>query len=194
MFTPSGQMAKNPCKIVFESQLDFTRFTTSGHLTTVPTKSMSRRESLSGAVSSNKSTSVTNGCVPLTTSASFSGTFSSSSMLSASSLSPPMAFSNQVSRTTGSLATSLTEGDGGKEDEDGERVVYRLWSVVVHLGSHNSGHFVTYRRIPSLEEEQPGRKANNDDKWWRISDEDVQIVEWALVKNAEAYMLYYEKE
>ncbi|KAG0282600.1 hypothetical protein BGZ96_000314 [Linnemannia gamsii] len=197
MFTSSGQMAKNPCRVVFESQLDFTRFTTSGHLTTVPTKSMSRRESLSETVSSNKSTSATNGRVPLTTSASFSGTFSSSPMLSASSLSAsPMAFSNHVSRTTGSTATSLTGGDSSKEDEDedGERVVYRLWSIVVHLGSHNSGHFVTYRRIPSSEDEQPGRRVSNEDKWWRISDEDVQIVEWTLVKNTEAYMLYYEKE
>lgn len=188
-------MAKNPCKVVFESQLDFTRFTTSGYLTTVPTKSMSRRGSLSEAVSSNKSMSVTNGRIPLTTSASFSGTFSSSPILSASSLSsPPMAFSNQVSKLAGSTATSLTGGDDGNEDEDGERVMYRLWSVVVHLGSHNSGHFVTYRRIPSSEGEQPGRKASNEDKWWRISDEDVQIVEWTLVKTAEAYMLYYEKE
>ncbi|KAF9899392.1 hypothetical protein EC991_008940 [Linnemannia zychae] len=59
--------------------------------------------------------------------------------------------------------------------------------------SHNSGHFVTYRRIPNSSDEQLTRDVSNDDKWWRISDEDVQIVEWALVKNVEAYMLFYEK-
>lgn len=31
-------------------------------------------------------------------------------------------------------------------------------------------------------------------KWWRISDEDVQIVTWDIVKHMEAYMLFYEKE
>ncbi|KAF9544477.1 hypothetical protein EC957_012079 [Mortierella hygrophila] len=195
MFTSSGQMAKNPCKVVFESQLDFTRFTTSGHLTTVPTKSMSRRGSLSEAVSSSKSTLSINGRIPLSISGGFSGTFASGSMLSASSLSSsPMALSSPVSRTAGSAASNLIGGDGGEEDEDGERVMYRLWSVVVHLGSHNSGHFVTYRRIPSSNGEQPSKETSNDGKWWRISDEDVQIVEWTLVKNAEAYMLYYEKE
>ncbi|KAG9063415.1 hypothetical protein KI688_004297 [Linnemannia hyalina] len=195
MFTSSGQMAKNPCKVVFESQLDFTRFTTSGHLTTVPTKSMSRRGSLSEAVSSSKSTLSINGRIPLSISGGFSGTFSSASMLPTSSLSSsPMALPSHVPRTAGSTASNLIGGDGGEEDEDGERVVYRLWSVVVHLGSHNSGHFVTYRRIPSSNGEQPSKDASNDGKWWRISDEDVQIVEWTLVKNAEAYMLYYEKE
>ncbi|KAF9124791.1 hypothetical protein BGX30_000793 [Mortierella sp. GBA39] len=195
MFTSSGQMAKNPCKVVFESQLDFTRFTTSGHLTTVPTKSMSRRGSVSEAASSSKSTLSINGRIPLSISGGFSGTFSSASMLPASSLSSSsMALSSHVSRTAGSTASNLIGGDGGEEDEDGERVVYRLWSVVVHLGSHNSGHFVTYRRIPSSNGEQPSKEGSNDGKWWRISDEDVQIVEWTSVKNAEAYMLYYEKE
>ncbi|KAF9125183.1 hypothetical protein BG015_004940 [Linnemannia schmuckeri] len=191
MFTSSGQMAKNPCKVVFDSQLDFTRFTTSGHLTTVPTKSMSRRGSLSETVSNNKSTSSSNERIPLSTPASFSRTFSSSSMLSASSLSSsPMT----LTRTAGLTAASSTGRDDRTEDEDEERVLYRLWSVVVHLGSHNSGHFVTYRRIPCSNGDQSSREASNEDKWWRISDEDVQIVEWTLVKNAEAYMLYYEKE
>ncbi|KAF9286879.1 hypothetical protein BGZ88_008845 [Linnemannia elongata] len=195
MFTSSGQMAKNPCKVVFDSHLDFTRFTTSGHLTTVPTKSMSRRGSLSETVSSSKSMLSVNGRIPLSISGGFSGTFSSASMLPASSLSlSPSALSSHASRTAGSTTSELIGGDGGGEDEDGERVVYRLCSVVVHLGSHNSGHFVTYRRIPSSNSDQPTREASNEGKWWRISDEDVQIVEWTLVKNAEAYMLYYEKE
>lgn len=195
MFTSSGQMAKNPCKVVFDSQLDFTRFTTSGHLTTVPTKSMSRRGSLSETVSSSKSILSVNGRIPLSISGGFSGTFSSASMLPASSLSlSPSALSSHASRTAGPTTSEMIGGDGGGEDEDGERVMYRLCSVVVHLGSHNSGHFVTYRRIPSSNSGQPTREASNEGKWWRISDEDVQIVEWTLVKNAEAYMLYYEKE
>ncbi|KAG0372599.1 hypothetical protein BGX24_012826 [Mortierella sp. AD032] len=186
MFTSSGQMAKNPCKVVFESRLDFTRFTTSGYLTTVPTKNMSRRGSLSETVSNNKMASSTNGRIPLSSSTSFSGSLSSSTLA-------PWAGHHHPSRTSVAPAVNLTEQDG-KDDEDGEQVAYHLWSVVVHMGSHNSGHFVTYRRIPSSADEQPAREVSNDDKWWRISDEDVQIVEWALVKNAEAYMLFYEKE
>ncbi|KAK3827378.1 MAG: hypothetical protein J3R72DRAFT_374161, partial [Linnemannia gamsii] len=172
MFTSSGQMAKNPCKVVFESRLDFTRFTTSGYLTTT--------------VSNNKMASSTNGRIPLSSSTSFSGSLSSSTLA-------PWAGHHHPSRTSVAPAVKLTEQDG-KDDEDGEQVAYHLWSVVVHMGSHNSGHFVTYRRIPSSADEQPAREVSNDDKWWRISDEDVQIVEWALVKNAEAYMLFYEKE
>ncbi|KAG0262605.1 hypothetical protein BGZ95_003991 [Linnemannia exigua] len=189
MFNPSGQLAKNPCKVVFESRLDFTRFTTSGYLTTIPTKSMSRRGSLSETVSSNKVASLTNGRIPLTSSASFSGSLSSTGL-------KPWPGHHHPSRTSVVPAVNSTEqdGDGNDGDEDGDQVAYHLWSVVVHMGSHNSGHFVTYRRIPSSADDQPTREVSNDDKWWRISDEDVQIVEWSLVKNAEAYMLFYEKE
>jgi ubiquitin C-terminal hydrolase len=106
-----------------------------------------------------------------------------------------------------------------KDMEDVDRVIYRLWAVVVHLGSHNSGHFVTYRRIPSQPSsdndgvEEPNSNQSSlhrnhhqgsrkkalsmedvESKWWRISDEDVQIVDWYEVKNAEAYMLFFEKE
>ncbi|KAG0202999.1 hypothetical protein BGX33_009359 [Mortierella sp. NVP41] len=220
MFTTSGQMAKNPCRVVFDARLDFTRFTTSGHLTTVATKSMSRRGSLSEAAADSKATSLlssaSSGRAPLSASASgsFSGPASSSSNSSSLSVSSVSAsWANPTSRTAGlmmgsnSSSTGLaaatansSRADGLEEQksrdekyEDGERVVYRLLSVVVHLGSHNSGHFVTYRRIPSdCEDERPTME--DEDKWWRISDEDVQIVEWSLVKNAEAYMLFYEKE
>ncbi|CAG8468746.1 6715_t:CDS:1 [Cetraspora pellucida] len=60
--------------------------------------------------------------------------------------------------------------------------IYRLKSVIVHLGDHRLGHFVTYRR-------QEG--ASN--AWWRISDENVEEVSLAKVLEQEAYMLFYEK-
>jgi len=101
------------------------------------------------------------------------------------------ATSSRLSPFSGSVDL-LDEKD--EEEEEGERVTYRLWSVVVHLGSHNSGHFVTYRRIPSSTDETESGEPENEGKWWRISDEDVQIVDWSLVKNAEAYMLFYEKD
>ncbi|CAG8621241.1 3996_t:CDS:2, partial [Racocetra fulgida] len=60
--------------------------------------------------------------------------------------------------------------------------IYRLKSVIVHLGDHRLGHFVTYRR----QEEAPNA-------WWRISDENVEEVSLAKVLEQEAYMLFYEK-
>ncbi|KAF9918141.1 hypothetical protein FBU30_000359 [Linnemannia zychae] len=105
-------------------------------------------------------------------------------------------FRNNVSQTTKTVESACDNSNekGDKDEDDEERVIYRLWSVIVHLGSHNSGHFVTYRRISYSVDGQPTRRTSDDDKWWRISDEDVQVVEWALVKNVEAYMLFYEKE
>ncbi|KAG0094830.1 hypothetical protein BGZ93_006702 [Podila epicladia] len=127
MFTPSGQLAKNPCKVVFQPVLDFTPFTTSGYLNTVATKSMSRRGSLSLAET---------------------------------------------------IASSSSSDIGSWQEDD--RILYRLRAVIVHLGSHNSGHFVTYRRIPSnsLPLGQASMVDEGKSKWWRISDENVQIVAW----------------
>ncbi|GJJ71528.1 ubiquitin carboxyl-terminal hydrolase 1 [Entomortierella parvispora] len=172
MFTPSGQIGKNPCRVQFGAELDFTRFTTSGHLTTVPTSSMSRR----GSLANGSSASVLNGMSrPLLSSGSKSWT--------GSSLGSQAGLGLKVTTTMASL--SDRKADTGDDDlGDGPQIRYRLCAVLVHLGVHNSGHFVTYRRIPS----------STSGKWWRISDEDVQIVEWDLVKNAEAYMLFYEKE
>lgn len=172
MFTPSGQIGKNPCRVQFRAELDFTRFTTSGHLTTVPTSSMSRR----GSLANGSGSSTMNGLSrPLLAPGSKSWTGSP--------------FSHQAGlglkvATTLSPSTETRTGRGSDDVGDDPRIVYRLCAVLVHLGVHNSGHFVTYRRIPST----------TSGKWWRISDEDVQIVEWELVKNSEAYMLFYEKE
>ncbi|RIB10375.1 hypothetical protein C2G38_2106248 [Gigaspora rosea] len=60
--------------------------------------------------------------------------------------------------------------------------IYRLKSVIVHLGDHRLGHFVTYRR----QEDAPNA-------WWRISDENVEEVSLSKVLEQEAYMLFYEK-
>lgn len=61
------------------------------------------------------------------------------------------------------------------------KILYRLMSVVEHIGNANFGHYVTYRRY-------------KEEKWYRISDEHVQLVEWRDVKRCQAYLLFYEAQ
>lgn len=63
--------------------------------------------------------------------------------------------------------------------------LYRLCSVIVHLGVINSGHYVTYRRGPP-----DGRFQCT---WFLISDDVVEEVSDATVLKASAYMLLYER-
>jgi len=67
------------------------------------------------------------------------------------------------------------------------RTSYRLMSVVVHLGDVSSGHFVTYRRGPSLN----GQRFPGD--WLYTSDMCVRRVALSEVLASNAYMLLYEK-
>ncbi|KAF9584672.1 hypothetical protein BGW38_005631 [Lunasporangiospora selenospora] len=248
MFTSTGEMAKNPCRVQFSAYLDFTPFTTSGHLTTVPTRSMSRRASVAQSGSTNGqipkdsvvslTTGLGFGLVGATRGLEIASTASSeaASTSTANFGQPPTTLSSSTalqdsqsttsSPGTGTRILDRSKEMGDSEEDEGEPVIYRLWAVLVHLGSHNSGHFVTYRRIPSskidtttvtdndvIEQLLPRIESSSlntarqrqerlrrlemkslQAKWWRISDEDVQIVNWDMVKNAEAYMLFYEKE
>lgn len=67
------------------------------------------------------------------------------------------------------------------------RTSYRLTSVVVHLGDVLSGHFVTYRRAPSLN----GQRFPAD--WLYTSDLCVRRATLSEVLASSAYMLIYEK-
>ncbi|CAO3568865.1 unnamed protein product [Mortierella alpina] len=222
MITPAGQMSKNSCRVQFQSRLDFTPFTTSGHLTTVATKNMSTRRG-SAITSSSGSGSMgmpgigSMGSGVLGTSAIFTRRGSLGDGLSPSPLWSNAAVHSVHSTEVGVADPSLSthgrnpspSGSTAREESDDDRVWYRLCAVVVHLGSHNSGHFVTYRRLSSVptstalpaesllsrnqRSQEEGDEVNKD-LWWRISDEDVQIVEWNLVRAVEAYMLFYEKE
>lgn len=57
---------------------------------------------------------------------------------------------------------------------------YRLFSVVEHLGSASSGHYVCYVR--------------KQQKWWLCDDSYVKEETLKRVKNANAYLLFYEKK
>ncbi|KAG0251409.1 hypothetical protein BG011_007627 [Mortierella polycephala] len=217
MFTDQGQMAKNPCRVQFGSWLDFTRFTTSGYLTTVATRNMSRRGSAAVSTISSEGSNGSMGFMNTGAGVStgIGSIFPPRGGLRRPSLTAPWPSSvGNASLKVGANAARERsspdqEMDSPQDEEGDERVLYRLCAVVEHLGSHNSGHFVTYRRIPSSYsgrvsssssrltsgKRRSGADVNDDQgQWWRISDENVQIVEWAMVKNAEAYMLFYEKE
>ncbi|KZV75344.1 cysteine proteinase [Peniophora sp. CONT] len=101
-----------------------------------------------------------------------------------------------------------------------ERVLYRLAAVVVHYGTHQFGHYVCFRRLPTSSpprlarpiSETAGRLVFTDelDKdgqakkdvgpgtgrgWLRISDDAVSRVgiESVLAEGTGAFMLYYER-
>jgi len=67
------------------------------------------------------------------------------------------------------------------------RTSYRLTAVVVHLGDVLSGHFVTFRRAPSLN----GQRFPSD--WLYTSDLCVRRATLSEVLASDAYMLLYEK-
>jgi ubiquitin C-terminal hydrolase len=93
------------------------------------------------------------------------------------------------------------------------RYLYRLQAVVLHYGSHDSGHFITYRRLSRnpfdpkanvVDSKSLGQlgsawqKPKSTDRWFAISDDSV-----SLVRNVEqevfeyasqyAYLLFYER-
>lgn len=64
--------------------------------------------------------------------------------------------------------------------------LYQLNAVVLHYGSHDSGHFVAYRRV---------KQSETQDAWFYISDRDVQQVDESRVFEHGCqfvYMLFYE--
>ncbi|TIC58065.1 cysteine proteinase [Wallemia mellicola] len=63
------------------------------------------------------------------------------------------------------------------------RILYTLKSIVVHYGSHYSGHYVTYRKISS----------DDDDDWLRTSDSSVEKVTLKHVLHENPFMIFYER-
>ena len=59
-------------------------------------------------------------------------------------------------------------------------VIYRLVSVVQHLGSHHFGHYISYRRA-------------RDDSWLRISDENVSRATTDQALAANPFLIAYER-
>lgn len=64
---------------------------------------------------------------------------------------------------------------------------YKLASAIVHLGDVFSGHFITYRRTPTIN----GQRF--PDRWLYTSDTHVKRTTSSDVLKSDAYMLFYEK-
>ena len=63
------------------------------------------------------------------------------------------------------------------------RAVYKLMAVIVHMGTVDDGHYVTYRRFQT-------EHASN---WLYTSDELVEVATRDQVLSSCAYMLFYER-
>jgi ubiquitin carboxyl-terminal hydrolase 1 len=67
------------------------------------------------------------------------------------------------------------------QPSEDEKSLYQLRAAIVHIGSHNFGHYECYRRC-------------NQGFWWKISDENVSLAKESQVLGAQgAFMLFYEK-
>jgi len=83
----------------------------------------------------------------------------------------------------GNGGSITTQKPSIKNENEKEKIEYRLMSAVEHNGNANCGHYQTYRRVGG---------SRNDDKWALISDENMKEVDWNVVKNCQAYLLFYE--
>ncbi|XKL67416.1 hypothetical protein PGB90_002907 [Kerria lacca] len=68
--------------------------------------------------------------------------------------------------------------------------LYRLKAVIVHRGSHNDGHFMTYRRGTSTSQTQ---HRCSESRWYLVSDTEVKETTLYNVLTSVAYVLFYEK-
>ncbi|KAF7193751.1 Ubiquitin carboxyl-terminal hydrolase 1 [Pseudocercospora fuligena] len=76
---------------------------------------------------------------------------------------------------------------------------YELSAVIQHYGRHENGHYICYRRHPGVKHEDNAEgdsatTASSEEKWWRLSDEDVSAVsEQEVLDQSGAFMLFYER-
>lgn len=109
------------------------------------------------------------------------------------------AWSFFASRKDGSRTTATTGGHAPqngitKEGRQHKPILYRLTSVIEHQGNAFGGHYVCYRRLPTTSTGSLAGTANhhNSSSWYYCSDNVVQEVPWSRVRQAQAYMLFYE--
>lgn len=113
------------------------------------------------------------------------------------------------------LRSGGREGGGGvsllgERDEQVARAKYRIKAVVTHYGRHENGHYICYRRHPirwreeavdeedvvsTYELESQGEPSKPlEERWWRLSDEDVSSVsEDEVLAQGGVFMLFYER-
>ncbi|KAJ2759253.1 ubiquitin-specific protease ubp1 [Coemansia sp. BCRC 34490] len=110
---------------------------------------------------------------------------------------------------SGSEAPSGIRGSVSLDEAKRMNCLYRLCAMVFHAGTHDSGHFYTYRRVPlngaksddsntsNTSQQQQQQKRSFEDEaaqWFMISDiESKEISESTVFSAGNAYMLFYER-
>ncbi|KAJ5690018.1 hypothetical protein N7462_004410 [Penicillium macrosclerotiorum] len=78
---------------------------------------------------------------------------------------------------------------------------YELRAIITHYGRHENGHYICYRKYPTAvfpapvpdEVLQAEGDKEKPDRWYRLSDDDVQMVsEGHVMSQGGAFMLFYE--
>lgn len=70
---------------------------------------------------------------------------------------------------------------------------YELRAVVTHFGRHENGHYICYRKHASMVADDD-EKQQPQERWWRLSDEDVYPVsEGDVLNQGGVFMLFYEQ-
>lgn len=68
------------------------------------------------------------------------------------------------------------------------QAIFKLMAVIVHVGTVDDGHYVTYRRF-----EMPQQGNEQGSKWLYTSDELVEVTSRDQALSSCAYMLFYER-
>ncbi|OLY83410.1 Ubiquitin carboxyl-terminal hydrolase 16 [Smittium mucronatum] len=88
---------------------------------------------------------------------------------------------------------SKTKDSASRINTDQQNSKFELISIVSHLGSHNSGHYYTYKRIPYINPSD-NSKSNKKYQWYRVSDSDFTPYDESSVFNVgNAFMLFYSR-
>ncbi|KAJ5713074.1 uncharacterized protein N7483_010255 [Penicillium malachiteum] len=78
---------------------------------------------------------------------------------------------------------------------------YELRAIITHYGRHENGHYICYRKYPTSvfpapvpdEVLQAEGDKEKPERWYRLSDDDVQMVsEGHVMSQGGAFMLFYE--
>ena len=91
-----------------------------------------------------------------------------------------------------------------RNDGDGPMAgsIYELRALITHYGRHENGHYICYRKyaadnfpadVPEAVLEADGGSGGKDARWFRLSDENVQMVsEQHVLSQGGGFMLLYE--
>ena len=68
---------------------------------------------------------------------------------------------------------------------------YELRAVVTHYGRHENGHYICYKKHPSVSEDD--EKEAVKEQWWRLSDDDVmKVSEENVLNQGGVFMLFFD--